>query len=176
MTNLDSILNSRDITLPTKSTCCQGCGFSSSHVRMWELDHKERWASKNWCFPTVVLRKTLESSPLDSKIKPINPKGNQPLIWIGNTAAEAEASILWPPDVKSQLTEKDPDAGKNWRQKEKGEAEDEIVRQNHQLNGHELQQTLETVKDRKAWCAAVHGVTRSWTWLGDWITLGGDRI
>ena len=91
----------------------QSHGFSSSHVWMWELDHKEDWALKNWCFWTVVLEKTLES-PLDSKeIKPVNPKGNQPWTYIGRTDAEAEAPIIWPSDVKSQLIRKDPDAGKD---------------------------------------------------------------
>ena len=103
-----------------------GEGFSSSHVQMWELDYKEGWVAKNWCFPTVLLEKTLES-PLNWKeIKPVNPKGNQPWIFIGRTDAEAEAPIFWPPDAKSQLTGKDPDAGKDWGQKEKA-AEDEMV-------------------------------------------------
>ena len=93
--------------------------FSSSHVWMWELGHREGWAPKNWCFWTVVLEKTLEN-PLDStEIKPVNHKGNQPWIFIGRTDGEAEAPILWPPDVQSWLTEKDPDAGKSWRQEEK---------------------------------------------------------
>ena len=109
MTNLDSILKSRDITC--KSLSSQSYGFSSSHVWMWELDHKEGWAPKNWCFWTVVLEKTLES-PLDCKIKPINLKGNQSWIFIGKTDAEAETPILWPPDVKSWLIGKDPDAEK----------------------------------------------------------------
>ena len=119
MTNLDSILKSRDITLPTKVHLSQSYGFSSSHVWMWELNHTEGWALKNWCFWTVVLEKTLES-PLDCKeIQPVNPNGNQPLVlFIGSTDAEAEAPILWPPDMKSQLTEKDPDTGKDWRQEE----------------------------------------------------------
>ena len=108
---------------------------------MWELDHKEGWALKNWCFWIVVLEKTPES-PLDCKeIKPINPKGNQPWIFIGRTDAEAEAPILWPPDSKNWLTGKDPYAGKDWRQKEKGAAEDEMVRQHYWLNGHETKQT-----------------------------------
>ena len=95
-------------------------GFSSSHVWMWELDHKEGWAVKNWCFWTVVLEKTLES-PLENKeIKSVNLKGNQPWIFFGRTDAEAEAPILWPPDVKSQITGKDPDAGKDCRQEDKG--------------------------------------------------------
>ena len=93
-----------------KGLSSQSYGFSSSHVWMWELDHKEGWALKNWCFWTVVLEKTLES-PLDSKIKPVNPKGNQPWIFIGRT--DAEAPIIWPPDAKSRLTGKDPDAGKD---------------------------------------------------------------
>ena len=103
-----------------KSLSRQGYGFSSSHVWMWELDHKESWKPENWWFWTVVLEKTPES-PLDrNEIKPVNPKGNQPWIFIGRTDAEAEAPILWPPDVKSWLIGKDPDAGKDWRQEEKG--------------------------------------------------------
>ena len=110
--------------------------FSSGHVWMWELDHKESWAPKNWCFWSVVLEKTLEI-PLESKeIKPVNPKGNQPWIFIGKADAEAEALIFWPPDAKSQLTGKDPDPGKDWGQEEKGMAEDEMVGWNHWLNGH----------------------------------------
>ena len=105
MTNLDSILKSKDIALPTPYI--QSYGFSSSHVQMWELDHKEGWIPKNWCFQTAVLEKTLES-PLDRKeIKPGNPKGNQRWIFIRRT--EAEAPIFWPPDAKSQFIGKDPD-------------------------------------------------------------------
>ena len=109
-----------------KGLSSQGYGFSSSHVWMWELDHKEGLALKNWCFWTVVLEKTLES-PLNCKeIKPVNPKGNQSWIFIGRTDAKAETPILWPPDVKSWLTRKDSDAGKEWRQ-EKGTTKDEKV-------------------------------------------------
>ena len=123
-----------------KGPSSQSYGFSSSHVRMWELDHKEGWALKNWCFWTVVLEKTLES-PLDWKgIKPVNPKGNQPRIFIGRTGAKAETPILWPPDVKSRLIWKDPDAEKDWGQ-EKRATEDEMVGWPHWLNGHELEQT-----------------------------------
>ena len=104
---------------------------------MWELDRNEGWAPKNWCFSTTVLEKTLETS-LDSKIKPVNPQGNQPCIFIGRT--DAEAPILWPPDIKSQLIGKDPDAGKDWGQEEKGTIEDEMVGWNHWLNGHEFEQ------------------------------------
>ena len=105
-----------------KSPYSQSYGFASSHVQMWELDHKEGWAPRNWCFWTVGLEKTLES-PLDCKeIKPVNPKGNQPWIFIGRI--DAETPIFWPPDAKSQLIGKDLDAGKDWRQEEKGVTED----------------------------------------------------
>ena len=115
MTNLDNILKSREITLPGKVHIDKAIIFSNSCVWMWELDHREGWVLKSWCFWTVVLGKTLES-PLDSKeIKPVNPKGNQPWLFIGGTDAEAKALILWPPDVKSWLVGKDPDAGKDWR-------------------------------------------------------------
>ena len=107
-------------------------------VVMWELDHKEGWALKNWCFQTMVLVKTLES-PLDWKeIKPVNPKGNQPWGFIGRTDAETDVPVLWLPDVKSQLNGKDPDVGQNWRQEEKGMTENEMVGRHHQLNGHEF--------------------------------------
>ena len=107
---------------------------------MWELDHKESWAPKDWCFWTVVLEKTLES-PLDCKeIQPVNPKWNQSWIFIGGTEAEAEALILWTPDVKNWPIGKDPDAGKDWRQEEKGTTEDEMVGWHHRLNGHEFEQ------------------------------------
>ena len=109
----------------------QSYSFSSSRVWMWELDHKEGWAPKNWCFWTVVLEKPLESPLYSKEIKPINPKGNQPWIFIGKTNAEVEAPILWPPDVKSWLTGKDPDAGRDGRQEEKGMTEDEMVGWHH---------------------------------------------
>ena len=124
-----------------KSSYSQSYGFSSSHVWMCKLDHKESYAPKNWCLQTVVLEKTLES-PLDSKeLKQINPKGNQPWLFIGKTDAEAEATILWSPDVKSWLIGKDLHAGKDWRQEEKGMTEDEMAGWHHQLNGHEFEQT-----------------------------------
>ena len=107
---------------------------------MWELDREESWVPKNWCFWTVVLEKTLDS-PLDSKeIKPVNPRGNQPWVFIVRTDAEAEVSILWPPDAKSQLIRKDPDAGKDWRQ-EKGMTEDDMIGWLHQFNAQEFDQT-----------------------------------
>ena len=123
-----------------KVPASQSYGFSSSHVWMWELDHKESWAQKNWCLWTVVLEKTLEN-PLDSKIKPVNPKENQFWIFIGRTDADAEALITWPPDVENWLIRKDPDAGKDWRfPEEKGATEDEMVGWHHWLNGHEFEQ------------------------------------
>ena len=106
----------------------------------WELDYKESWAPKNWCFWTVLLEKTLKG-PLDCKeIQPVHPKGNQSWIFLGRTDAEAETPILWPPDVKNWLTGKDPDAGKDWRQEEKGTAEHEMVECHHWLNRHEFEQ------------------------------------
>ena len=124
-----------------KGLYSQSCGFSSSHVQLWELDHKEDWELKNWCFQNMMLEKTLQS-PLDcTEIKPFNLKGNQPWIFIGRIDAEVEGPILWPPGVKRWLIGKDPDAGKDWRQKEEGVAEDEMIRWHHWLNGHEFEQT-----------------------------------
>ena len=109
---------------------------------MWELDHKQSWCPKNWCFWIVVLEKTLES-PLDCKeIRPVHPKGNQSWVFIGRSDAEAETPILWPPDVRNWLIEKDPDAGKDWRQEEKGMTEDEMVGWHHQLDGHVFEVAL----------------------------------
>ena len=136
ITNLDIILKRRDVTLPTKVHLVKAMVFFGSHVWMWELDYKESWMPKNWCFWTVVLEKTLES-PLDcKKIQPVHPKGNQSWIFIGRTDVEAETPVLWPPDVKSWLVWKDPDAGKDWRREEKGTTEDEMVGWHHRLNGH----------------------------------------
>ena len=115
-------------------------GFSNSHVWMWELDHKESWVPKNWCFWTVVLEKTLQS-PLDSKeIQPVHRKGDQSWVFIGRTDVEAETPILWPPHAKSRLIWKDPNAGKDWRQEEKGSTEDQMVGWHHRLDGHEFEQ------------------------------------
>ena len=119
-----------------KGPSSQGYGFSGGHVWMWELDCEENWVLKNWCFWTVVLEKTLES-PLDcTEILPVHPKGNQSWIFIGITDAEAEAPILWPSDAKCWLFWKDPDAGKDWSQEEKGSIEDEMVGWHHWLDGH----------------------------------------
>ena len=122
-----------------KGPSSQGYGFSSSHVWIWELDYKESWVPKNWCFWTVVLGKTLES-PLDcKKIQAVHPKGNQSRVFIGGTDVEVETSIFWPPDAKSWLIWKDLDVGKGWRQEEKGRTEEEMVRWYHQQNGHEFE-------------------------------------
>ena len=131
-----------------KGPSSQSYGFSSSHVWMWESDHKESWVLKNWCFQIVVLEKTLES-PLDCKeIKPVNSKGNQSWIFIGRT--DAEASILWPPDKKNWLIGKDPDAGKVWGQQEKGTTEDEMFGWHHRVSGHGLGGLQLFVMDREA--------------------------
>ena len=141
MTNLDSILKIR-YNFADKAPSSQSYGFSSSHVWMWELDHKESWMPKNWCFWTVVLEKTLES-PLDCKeLKPVNCKGNQSWIFIGRTDAKAETVILVPPDVKNWLIRKDLDTRKDWRQEEKGTIEDEMVGWYRQLDVHEFEQAL----------------------------------
>ena len=142
MTNLDSIFKSTDITLSTKVCLVKAMVFSSGHVWMWELDNKESWALKNLCFWTVVLEKALES-PLDcEEIQPILPKGNQSWILIRKTDAEVETPILWSPDV-SWLIGKDPDAGKDWVQEQKGMTEDEMVGCHHRLNGHGFGWNLE---------------------------------
>ena len=140
MTNLDSILKRRDITLPTKVSLVKVM-VSNNPVWMWELDYKENWALKNWCFWAVVLEKTLESL-LDSKeIQPVHPKGDQSWVFIGRTDAEAETPILWLPHAKSWLIGKDPDAGRGWGQEEKGTTEDEMVGWHHWHNGHEFDET-----------------------------------
>ena len=124
-----------------KGPYSQSDGFSNSHLWMWESDYKESWVQNNWCFWTVVLKKTLESPLGCKKIQPVNPEGNQSWIFIGRTDAEAETPILWPPDAKNWLIGKDPDAGKDWRQEEKGTTEDEMIWWHHWLNGHEFKQT-----------------------------------
>ena len=153
MTNLDTMLKSRDKKkrkkkekqrhyFANKGLSSQGYGFSSGHVCMWQLDYKESWAPKNWCFWTVVLEKTLES-PLDCKeMQPVHPKGDQFQVFIGRTAVEAETPILWLPDAKSWVIWKDPDDGKGWGQEEKGTTEDGMVGWHHWLNGHGFGWTL----------------------------------
>ena len=171
MTNLDSILKCRDVMLANNGPSSQSYGFSSSHVWMWELDSKESWVPKNWCFWTVVLEKTLES-PLDcEEIQPAHPKGNQSWVFIGRTDVEAETPVLWPPDVKNWLTGKDLDAGKDRRQEEKGMTEDEMVGCHHWLNDMSLSKLWELVKDREAWYVVVPGVSKSRTRMSEWTEL-----
>ena len=138
MTNLDSILKSRDVTLPTKVHLVKAIVFPV-FMYGWELDYKESWAPKNWCFLIVWLEKTLESPLNCMEIQPVHPRGNQSWIFIGRTDAEAETPILWPPDAKNWLTGKDPDAGKDWRLEEKGTTEDVMVLRHHWLDGHEFE-------------------------------------
>ena len=163
-----------------KGPSSQSYGFSSSHVWMWELDYKETWVLKNRCFWTVVLEKTLEC-PLDYKeIQPVHPKGNQFWILIGRIDAEAETPILWPPDAKNWLIGKDPDAGKYWRQEEKGATEDEMVGWHHRLDGHEFEQVLGSW-----WWTGKHGMLHSmgsqrvghnWVTELNWIELNWNQL
>ena len=139
MTNLDSVLKNQRHYFANKDPSSQSYDFSSSHVWMWELDHKEGWAPKNWCFWTVGLDKILES-PLDCKeTKPVNPKENQSWIFTGRTDADTETPMLWPPDAKNWLLRKDSNSGIDWRQEEKGVTEGEMVGWHQWLNGHEFE-------------------------------------
>ena len=171
MTNLDSILESKGVTLPTKVCIVKATVFP---VVMYGCDYKEGRSLKNWCFRTVVLEKTLESPLGGKEVKPVNPEGDQPWMFIGRNGAEAEAPILWSPDVNCWLDGKDPDTGKDWGQ-EKRATEDEMVGWRHSFSGQELGQTPGDGEGQQAWCAAVHGVAKSQTWLGNWITTATNK-
>ena len=160
-----------------KGPSIQSYGFSSRHVWMWELDYKESWVQKNCCFWTVLLKKTLES-PLDCKeINPVKPIVNHSWIIIGRTDAEAETPILWPPDSKKWLIGKDPNASKDWRQKEKGMVENEMVGRHHWLNGNEFEQALGVSVGwgSLVWCSPwLHKETNrseglNWFYIGVWL-------
>ena len=148
-----------EVSLWQQRSIRQRYGFTSNQVQLWESDHEEGWAPKNWCFQTVVLEKTLEN-PLDNKeIKPVNPKGSQRRLFIGRTDAEPEAPILWPPDMKSQLVGRNPDTGKDWRQKT-GMQKMRWLDSNTYSVDMNLSKLWEIVEDRGAWWTIVHGVTK----------------
>ena len=177
MINLDSILKSRGITLPTKVHSSQGYGFSNGHVWMWELDCEESWALKNWCFWTVMLEKTLES-PLECKeIQPVHSKGDQPWLFFGRNDANAESPVFWPPHAKCWLIGKDSDAGRDWGQEEKGTTEDGMAGWHHWLDGHEFEWTPGDGDGQgglaccDSWGCKESDTTERLNWLTDWTLL-----
>ena len=176
MTNLDSVLKKERHHFVNKVPRSQGYGLSSSHMQIWELDHKEGWKPKNLCYWIMVLKKTPESALDCKEIKPVHAKRNQSWIFIGRTDAEAEIPILWPPDAKSWLIWKDPDAGKDWGWEEEM-TEDEVVGWHHQINGHELGHAPrdgEWQGGGLVWCSPLgckESDTAQWLNINNYISL-----
>ena len=172
MTNLDSILKNRDITLLTKVNIIKAMVFPVVMLWMWELNYKESWVPKNWCFWTVVLEKTLES-PLDCKeIQAVHPKGNRSWIFIGRADVEAETPVLWSPDANNWLILKDPDPGKDWRWEEKGIIENEMVGWHHWLDGHGFEQAQKVSDGQGSLaCCSSSGHNESRRQLSNWTEL-----
>ena len=175
MTNIDKCIKKQRHHFSDKGPYTQGYGLYSSHVQMWELDHKEDRLPKKWYFQIVMLEKTLESLLDCKEIKSVTPKGNKSWILIGRTDAEAKAPILWSPDAKSWLIEKDLDVGKDWRQKKRS-TENEMVRWYHWFKWHELGQTLGAGEAQRSLACCIIRDCKNWAQLGNWIKLWWEVI